>query len=86
MGHDHKNCKHLVTELSDYVDGTLRPELCDELEKHLQNCENCKIVVNTLKKTIEIVQENNADEKMPADVRHRLFYSLDLVEFEEKTD
>jgi anti-sigma factor (TIGR02949 family) len=75
------NCKDLVLSLSDYVDGTLSEELCHELEKHLQDCENCKVVINTLKKTIDIVREQKGEDKMPADVKQRLFYRLNLAEF-----
>lgn len=83
---DNHNCKDLVSAISDYVDGSLRDELCVELEKHLHDCENCKIVVNTLKKTIEIVQEQKEDEHIPDDVRSRLFYQLNLAEFEQKSE
>ncbi len=80
MNKDH-NCKELVSSISDYVDGSLSEELCHELEKHLLECENCKVVVNTLKKTIDIVQEQKEQDKIPADVKQRLFYRLDLAEF-----
>jgi anti-sigma factor RsiW len=76
-----QHCKELVSSLSDYVDGSLSEELCLELEKHLLNCENCKVVVNTLKKTIDIVQEQKTQDKIPSDVKQRLFYRLNLAEF-----
>lgn len=77
------DCSGLVSAISDYVDGNLSEELCHELEKHLLDCEDCKIVVNTLKKTIDIVKEENIEAKMPDEVRHRLFYRLNLSEFEK---
>jgi anti-sigma factor (TIGR02949 family) len=80
MTKDH-NCKDLVLSLSDYVDGSLSEDLCHELEKHLQNCENCKVVVDTLKKTIDIVREQKSQDKIPVDVKQRLFYRLNLAEF-----
>lgn len=78
------NCKDLVSSISEYVDGSLSESLCVELEKHLSECENCRVVVNTLRKTIEIYQEQPVEEKMPDDVRKRLFYRLDLSDFTEK--
>ena len=75
------NCHGLVNYLSEYVDGTLSPILCADLEKHLDECENCRIVVNTLKKTIEIYHETAADLSMPADVRKRLFLRLHLEDY-----
>lgn len=78
---DTHNCHGLVNYLSEYVDGTLSPALCAELEKHLDDCENCRIVVNTLKKTIEIYHETAVDQSMPAEVRKRLFLRLHLEVF-----
>jgi anti-sigma factor (TIGR02949 family) len=81
---DKGHCKSLLQSLSDYVDGELSPELCAELERHLDGCENCQIVVNTLKKTIELYRLSNEKDHIPDDVRRRLFASLDLTEYIQK--
>jgi anti-sigma factor RsiW len=77
----HEHCKDLVENISNYVDGSLSEKLCFELEKHLEDCENCRVVVNTLKKTIEIYQNEGVKEKTPNDVKERLFYRLNLEDF-----
>ncbi len=77
-GHD---CGVILQSLSDYVDGELSPELCTELERHLHSCENCRIVVNTLRKTIELYHETAAEAQLPGDVRQRLFLRLNLDDF-----
>jgi len=77
----HEHCKDLVSNMSDYIDGSLSDQLCFELEKHLENCENCRIVINTLRKTIEIYKDEGAREKTPVDVKERLFYRLNLEEY-----
>ena len=78
MTHNH-NCSELLGSISDYVDGALQDELCRELEKHLSGCENCRIVVDTFKKTISLYQTTSADsDDVPAGVRERLFKRLDL--------
>lgn len=77
----HEHCKDLVENISNYVDGSLSEQLCFELEKHLEDCENCRVVVNTLKKTIEIYQNEGVKEKTPNDVKERLFYRLNLEDF-----
>jgi predicted anti-sigma-YlaC factor YlaD len=51
------------------------------LEKHLSECENCRIVVNTLKKTIDIYHQQAEREKVPDDVKERLFYRLNIEQF-----
>ncbi len=77
----HEHCKDLVENISNYVDGSFSEQLCFELEKHLEDCENCRVVVNTLKKTIEIYQNDGVKEKTPSDVKERLFYRLNLEDF-----
>ena len=77
--HDHTpQCKHLLGSLSDYIDGELQAELCAELEKHIEGCDNCRIVVNTLRKTVELYRETNEQVVLPEDVRQRLFNKLNL--------
>ena len=75
-----KNCKSLLGSLSDYVDGTARDELCLEIERHLADCEDCRVVVDTLKKTVYLYH-SNTDTDLPVPVRERLFKRLNLDEF-----
>lgn len=77
----HHHCKEFVETISSYVDGDLSEELCAELDKHLSECDNCRIVVNTLKKTIDIYHHQAEKEKTPEDVKDRLFYRLNLEQF-----
>ena len=76
-----QHCKDLLGTLSDYVDGTLKQELCAELEKHLAGCNNCRIVVNTLRKTVELYRESSEPEDLPEEIRQRLYFRLDLEDF-----
>lgn len=78
--HSHKNCKALLGSLSDYIDGELPAELCAEIEKHLAGCENCRVVLNTTKRTIDLVQLP-VEETVPPEVRERLFERLNLDDY-----
>ena len=79
--HSHEECRKLLNSLSDYVDGDLQQELCDEIELHMKDCENCQIVVDTLSKTVSLYQTSSEAAVVPDDVRQRLFHLLDLDEF-----
>ncbi|MDX9863710.1 MAG: zf-HC2 domain-containing protein [Anaerolineaceae bacterium] len=82
--HDSANCKDLLANISAYVDGTLREDLCVLLEEHIHSCRNCEIVVNTLQKTIDLYHEAAEKEgAIPEDVRSRLFARLELDDFIE---
>ena len=75
------NCKNLLAAISDFVDGDLPADLCFELNKHLAECENCRIVVNTMRKTIELYQECEKEKCLPEDTRERLYKRLQLEDF-----
>jgi len=74
----HKNCDELLGSLSAYSDGELSPELCQELENHLAGCDNCRVVLDTTKRTIELVHSPIEKPDLPEDVRERLFKRLNL--------
>mgnify|MGYP000550937026 FL=1 len=79
--HAHTNCEELLGSLSEYIDGELNPELCLELEKHLAGCDDCRVVLNTTKRTIDLVHSPAEKPDLPDDVRERLFKRLDLDEY-----
>lgn len=81
---ENHNCRDLLGSLSAYVDGELEAELCARLEQHLSGCENCRIVVDTLHKTVLLYQTTAAQSGVPQGVRERLFSRLNLDEFLKK--
>ena len=78
---DTHDCRHLLGSLSEYVDGVLEEALCAEIDRHLHECENCRVVVDSLRKTVELYQTTSEPAMVPADVRERLFRRLNLEEF-----
>ncbi len=82
--HEHKNCRQLLGSLSEYVDGELDEELCSVLEHHLEDCEDCRIVVDTLRKTVYLYHATARTENIPSDIRQRLYKSLNIESFLEK--
>ena len=69
------NCKGVIRELSNYLDGELEPTLQQELKRHLEQCEDCQLVVDQTKKTVQIFCDSEPVE-LPADVRSRLHEAL----------
>jgi len=64
-------CRQVIDKISDYLDGELDPELVQELERHLEHCEDCRVVVDTTQKTVEIYYDTEP-AALPEDVRGRL--------------
>ncbi len=78
------HCQQLLGSLSDYIDGQLQAELCAEIEQHIKECDNCRVVVNTLRKTVELYQQTPIQSGLHDAVRERLFYKLHLEDYLEK--
>jgi anti-sigma factor RsiW len=70
-------CHELLSQLSDYIDGELEAALCTQLEAHLAECPDCRVMVDTMRKTI-ILYRSQAPAELPADVKGRLYQVLKL--------
>lgn len=77
---DH-SCKHLLVSLSDYVDGDLNEDICAEIERHLSECHDCTVVVNTLKKTVELYHTTAEPDPLPEAMMQRLYVRLNLEDY-----
>jgi hypothetical protein len=69
------NCRGVVRELSNYLDDAMDTGLRASLEGHLENCEDCHLLVDTTKKTIQIFC-NSEPLPLSEDVRCRLHNAL----------
>jgi len=70
-------CAQIEAQLPDYLDGEAKEEICRVIEKHLESCDNCRIVIDTLKKTISLYH-NSPREDVPNEVHRRLVKVLKL--------
>lgn len=73
----HPTCKELLVSLSDYLDGEAAEALCAEIERHLADCEDCRVVVDTLRKTI-LLYRTLPPPSPPQTIRARLLHALEL--------
>jgi len=64
-------CKDILEKLSEYLDGELDPRLCQDLERHMEDCHPCLVFVNTLKKTLTLYKCASS-EPLPKEVHIRL--------------
>ena len=77
MEHDHSACQEILDHVSDYLDGELEAALCAELEAHLAGCHNCRVLVDTVRKTITLYHAQSPAE-LPSDVEGRLYRVLKI--------
>jgi anti-sigma factor RsiW len=69
------NCKNVVREISDYIDGELDLPVRQELERHFEHCEDCKMVIDQTRLTVDIFCDSRPVE-LPVDVKSRLHEAL----------
>jgi len=85
MTHKHDlTCHNILENLNAYIDGELDDKLCADIESHVQSCPNCQIVINTLKKTIQLCKLTDAEISLPSETRHRLYARLNLEDYDKK--
>lgn len=75
---NHDTCSHLLADLSDYLDGAASSARCAEIEQHLADCVDCRAVVATLRKTVDLYHALPAPALSDA-VRRRLLAALDTT-------
>ena len=72
--HKHDNPSHCVEmfeKLSEYIDGEVDINTCEEIEKHIDACVACQICLATLKRTVKLCKEVE-QSPVPADVSKRI--------------
>lgn len=51
-------CAEFLAEFGDYLEDAISPEVRAQLEQHLHECKTCKVIVDSTRKTIQIVTES----------------------------
>lgn len=66
-------CEEILDKISEYIDQELDPSLCQEIEKHIEDCEPCVAFVNTLKKTVALFKSSaESQPDVPENVSENL--------------
>lgn len=66
-----KKCEEYIGGLADYIDGEIDPALCEEIERHIGQCNNCRIMVDTMRQTVRLCRDGR-QEPLPAALEQRL--------------
>lgn len=76
-------CEEVLANISDYVDGDLAKDLCAKIELHMSECRNCRVVVDTMRRTVEIVQLSDEGDELPSDIHQRLLARLQIPDSDQ---
>ena len=69
------NCKGVIREISNYIDGELDPVERQELERHLEHCEDCTMIVDQTRTSIKVLCDSRP-VSLSTEVRARLHIAL----------
>ena len=69
-------CKHVWTHISDYLDGTLDPELLAQVQKHLDHCELCSAILDSTHNILILTADDRVFE-LPLGFSERLHARLE---------
>jgi predicted anti-sigma-YlaC factor YlaD len=65
-------CEELYGRLTDLAEGTLPGDVCDDVQRHLQECRDCQCVRQDLEDLARLCRQVAAATAMPEDVRRRI--------------
>lgn len=68
-------CTEFLAILDDVIDESVAAQTRAEIEAHISSCGHCEVVLNTVRKTIEIYQCHDLYE-LPAEVSVRLHTAI----------
>ena len=69
------NCTDFLSQLTDYFDGHISPELLEEVRTHLAGCHHCEVVLNTTRQTIEVYRGSEVYD-ISDELRERLHSAI----------
>jgi anti-sigma factor RsiW len=72
------NCRHVWNHISEYIDGSLDPQVLAEVERHIATCEICSAVLDSTRNIIILMADDRVFE-FPVDFSKRLHARLDEV-------
>lgn len=68
-------CKDFLNELSEYLDDSLETELREKLHKHVSECPNCWVILDTTQRTIK-VYKGLEPQTIPTELHTRLMDAI----------
>jgi anti-sigma factor RsiW len=70
------DCQEMFARLSEYLDGELTAELCEEIRAHMGDCEPCQAFTRSLRNAVDLCRRLPATP-LPEDVKQGLWALLD---------
>jgi anti-sigma factor RsiW len=72
------NCRHVWDQISDYIDGSVAPELREAIEEHLAHCRHCAAVLDSTRNILVLIADDRTFE-LPIGYSERLHARLEAA-------
>jgi anti-sigma factor (TIGR02949 family) len=72
------DCKHVWSQVSEYIDGSVTPETKEAIERHLANCRHCSAIYDSTRNILVLVGDKRTFE-VPAGFGERLHNRLQAL-------
>lgn len=59
------DCRSVFEMLSEYIDGELPAETCEQIEHHIADCAPCVQFVESLRKSVSLYREYKPSDELP---------------------
>jgi anti-sigma factor RsiW len=69
------NCKHVWAQVSEYIDGSVAPEMKQAIEQHLAHCRHCSAVLDSTRNILVLIGDQRTFE-VPVGFGERLHQRL----------
>jgi hypothetical protein len=66
------NCAQLYERLTELAEGTLPADVCEEVNRHLAECQDCQLVRQDLEDLARLCREGAQPTTMPEELRGRI--------------
>jgi len=70
-----KDCPDIRRIFSQYLEGDLNPDICSQMQDHLERCDRCKNECDRLKHLLHLCQ-TAPDQEVPAEIARKIRKSL----------
>jgi anti-sigma factor RsiW len=69
------NCEHVWEHISEYIDGTVDAKLREDIERHLEHCEICSVILDSTRNILVLTADDRTFE-LPVGYSKRLHERL----------
>ena len=71
-----QHSKKIVNELCNYLGYNLDSSMCRELHDHINECEECRRYIDSVRDTVKVCQKAHEDTRVPTAVKQALLAKI----------